>query len=217
VDPWGAAAGLAAYLAYGAPTILSGRATFDGYIKLDDTATYLAMLDRIETHGHDLSGLAPSTYEATLHTSLAFGYPVGSFAPLLENGSVRAALPLATAAAAVVGVMSLGGALWLALLLPALALVVVLRGAALAVRAVGVFAVAAVVLSLPPIAAAFTWLGHAGAFTSESELGNLVGPLRFVQVAGIWPNGDFRRPPHDLSPTYVLVAIVFVAAAAGVV
>jgi hypothetical protein len=302
VDPWGVAAGLAAYLAYGAPTILSGRATFDGYIKLDDTATYLAMLDRIEAHGRDLSGLPPSTYEATLHTSLAFGYPVGSFtplgvvqrllgidpawlwqpylallggllalalyalagqavpsrplraaiafvaaqpailygyslwggikelanavlvavlaacvAPLLEGGSARAALPLAAAAAAVVGVMSLGGALWLALLLPALALVVVLRGAALAVRAVGVFAVAAVVLAIPPIAAAFTWLGHAGAFTSESELGNLVGPLRFIQVAGIWPNGDFRRPPHDLAPTHVLVAIVFVAAAAGVV
>src|SRR5207302_1080544 len=82
VDPWGAAAGLAAYLAYGAPTILSGSATFDGYIKLGDTATYLAMLDRIESHGRDLSGLAPSTYEATLHTSLAYGYPVGSFAPL---------------------------------------------------------------------------------------------------------------------------------------
>jgi hypothetical protein len=302
VDPWGLAAGLGAYLAYGAPTILSGRATFDGYIKLDDTATYLAMLDRIETHGRDLSGLAPSTYEATLHTSLAYGYPVGSFAPLgvvqrllgidpawlwqpylallggllalalyalaghavpsrplratvafvaaqpailfgyslwggikelatavlvvvlaacvaplLEEGSARAALPLATAAAAIVGVLSLGGALWLALLLPALALVVVLRGAALAVRAVAVFAVAGVVLAIPPIVAAFTWLGHAGAFTSDTELGNLVGPLRFIQVAGIWPNGDFRRPPHDLAPTHALVAIVFVAAVGGIV
>jgi hypothetical protein len=302
VDPWGAAAGLAAYLAYGAPTILSGRATFDGYIKLDDTATYLAMLDRIEAHGRDLSGLPLSTYSRTLHTSLAFGYPVGSFAPLgvvqrllaidaawlwqpylallggllalalyalardavpsrplravvafvaaqpailygysvwggikelanavllavlaacvaplLENNSARAALPLAAAAAAVVGVMSVGGAIWLALLVPALALVVVLRGARLAARAVGMFAGAAVVLAIPPIVAAFTWLGHAGAFTSDTELGNLVGPLRFIQVAGIWPNGDFRRPPHDLAPTYVLVALIFVAAAAGVV
>ena len=302
VDPWGAAAGLAAYLAYGAPTILSGRATFDGYIKLDDTATYLAMLDRIETHGRDLSGLAPSTYEATLNTSLAYGYPAGSFAPLgvvqrllgidaawlwqpylallggllalalyalarhavpsrplraavafvaaqpailygyalwggikelanavllavlaacvgplLEDGSARSALPLAAAAAAIVGVMSVGGGIWLALLLPALALVVLLRGAGLAVRAVGVFAGAAVVFAIPPIVAAFTWLGHSGAFTSDTELGNLVGPLRFIQVAGIWPNGDFRRPPPDLAPTHVLVAIVFLAAAAGVV
>src|SRR5207302_8171694 len=82
IDPCGAAAGLAAYLVYAAPTLLSGRATFDGYIKLGDTASYLAMLDRVEFHGRDLSGLAPSTYEATLHTSLAYGYPVGSFAPL---------------------------------------------------------------------------------------------------------------------------------------
>jgi hypothetical protein len=298
VDPWGAAAGLAAYLAYGAPTILSGRATFDGYIKLDDTATYLAMLDRIETHGRDLSGLAPSTYEATLHTSLAFGYPVGSFAPLgvgqrllgidpawlwqpylallgglvalalyalaarvvpsrpvragvafvaaqpailygyslwggikelanallvavlaacvvplLEEGPARAAIPLAAAAAAVVGVMSVGGAIWLALLLPALVLLVWRRGADMAVRAVGVFGVAGVVFAIPPIAAAFTWLGHSGAFTSGTELGNLVGPLRFIQVAGIWPNGDFRRPPHDLAPTHALVGVVFAAGA----
>src|SRR5919202_314791 len=181
------------------------------------------MLDRIESHGRDLSGLAPSTYQATLHTSLAYGYPVGSFAPLgvahrllgidpawlwqpylaflggilalalyalaaravpsrplraavtfaaqpailfgyslwggikelanavlvvvlaacvaplLEGGSARAAVPLATAAAAVVGVLSLGGALWLALLLPALALLVVRRGTVHDVRAVVVF------------------------------------------------------------------------------
>ena len=300
VDGWGAGAGLAAYLVYAAPTVLSGRATFDGYIKLDDTATYLAMLDRVESHGRDLSGLAPSTYEATLHTSLAYGYPVGSFAPLgvvqrllgidpawlwqpylaflggilalalyalaaravpsrplraavafvaaqpailfgyslwggikelatavlvvvlaacvaplLEHGSERAALPLATAAAAVVGVLSLGGALWLALLLPALALLVVRRGAALAVRAAVVFAAAAVVLAIPPIVAAFEWLPRSGAFTSGTELGNLIGPLRFIQVAGIWPNGDFRRAPHDLAPTHVLVAVVFLAAASG--
>jgi hypothetical protein len=302
VDPWGLAAGLGAYLAYGAPTILSGRATFDGYIKLDDTATYLAMLDRIESHGRDLSGLAPSTYEATLHTSLAFGYPAGSFAPLgvaqrllgidaawlwqpylallggllalalyalaarlvpsrplragvafvaaqpailygyslwggikelanallvavlaacvvplLEDGPARAAIPLAAAAAAIVGVMSVGGAIWLALLLPALVLVVWRRGTGVAVRAVAVFAVAGVAFAIPPIVAAFTWLGHSGAFTSGTELGNLAGPLRFIQLAGIWPNGDFRRPPHDLAPTHVLVGVVFVAGAGPLV
>jgi hypothetical protein len=300
IDAWGAAAGVAAYLAYGAPTILSGRATFDGYIKLDDTATYLAMLDRIESHGRDLSGLSLSTYEATLHTSLAYGYPVGSFAPLgvaqrllgidaawlwqpylallgallalalyglaarlvpsrplraavafvaaqpailygyslwggikelalalllavlaacvpplLEDASARAALPLATAAAAIVGVMSVGGAIWLALLLPALVLVVLRRGAAFALRAVAVFGAAAVVLAVPAIVAAFTWLGHSGAFTSDTELGNLRGPLRFLQLAGIWPSGDFRYSPRHLylDPTRVLVGVAFVAAA----
>ena len=93
-DPWAAAAAVGAYLSYAAPTVLSGRATFDGYIKLDDTATYLAMIDRVATRGHDLSGLAPSTYEATLNTSLAFGYPVGSFAPL---GNVQQLVGIDTA------------------------------------------------------------------------------------------------------------------------
>src|SRR5439155_14189586 len=81
-DAWAAAAGACAYAVYAAPVVLSGRATFAGYIKLDDTATYLAMLDRVMTHGRSLAGLAPSTYDATLATSLDYGYPVGSFVPL---------------------------------------------------------------------------------------------------------------------------------------
>jgi hypothetical protein len=304
VDPWAATAVLAAYLAYAAPTVLSGRATFDGYVKLDDTATYLAMLDRIESHGRDLSGLPLSTYEATLHTSLAYGYPVGSFAPLgvaqrllgidsawlwqpylaflgallalalyslaarlvpsrplragvafvaaqpailygyslwggikelalalllavlaacvpplVEEGSARAAVPLAAVAAAIVGVMSLGGAIWLALLLPALVLVVFRRGVGFAARAVAVFGVAAPVLAIPPIVAAFTWLHHSGAFTMDTELGNLVRPLRFLQLAGIWPSRDFRYSPHrhDVWPTRALVGVVCAAAAGALV
>lgn len=299
LDVAAVAAFLAAFLVYGAPTVLSGRATFDGYIKLDDTATYLAMLDRVEAHGRDLSGLAPSTYEATLKTSLDYGYPLGSFGPLgvvqrltgidaawlwqpylaflgallalallalarrlvpwragsafvavvaaqpailygyslwggikelaaalllallaasvplVLDGSALAALPLALAAAALVGVLSLGGAAWLALLLPALYLLVRLRGTAFAARAVAVFAVGAVALSIPAIVAALEWLPRSGAFTSEAELGNLVGRLKWAQIAGIWPVGDFRRTPHDTAPTYVLVALVLAAAAGG--
>ena len=65
IDRWPVAAALAAFASYACSTVLSGSATFAGYIKLDDTATYLAMLDRVETNGRDLTGLAPSTYEAT--------------------------------------------------------------------------------------------------------------------------------------------------------
>jgi hypothetical protein len=81
-EPWayGAAAGVFAIFA--APVVLSGRTTFAGYIKLDDTATYLAMTDRVMEHGRSLAGLAPSTYEATLATTLAIGYPTGSLMPL---------------------------------------------------------------------------------------------------------------------------------------
>jgi hypothetical protein len=62
--------------------VLSGHPTFTGYIKLDDTATWMAFVDRLMDHGHDLSGLAPSSYRATLGVNLPSGYPVGAFLPL---------------------------------------------------------------------------------------------------------------------------------------
>jgi hypothetical protein len=79
---WPALAAVTTFAAFAAPIVLSGAATFAGYIKLDDTATYLAMLDRFTSHGYDTSGLQPSTYEAILNTSLNYGYPMGSLMPL---------------------------------------------------------------------------------------------------------------------------------------
>jgi len=78
--PVGAAIGT--FAVFAAPTVLSGRATFDGYIKLDDTATYFAMTDRVMEHARSVTGLAPSTYEATLATTLKLGYPTGSLMPI---------------------------------------------------------------------------------------------------------------------------------------
>ena len=82
VDGWWLIAAGGVFLVFAAPFVLSGRATFGGYITLDDTATYLAMLDRAMQHGYQTAGLSPSTYEATLRTSLAYGYPLGSLVPL---------------------------------------------------------------------------------------------------------------------------------------
>jgi hypothetical protein len=79
---WPAAAATAVYAVYAAPIVLSGQATFAGYIKLDDTATYFAMTDRVMGHARSLAGLAPSTYEATLATTIKTGYPTGSLMPL---------------------------------------------------------------------------------------------------------------------------------------
>ena len=76
------AAAVGTFAAFAAPTVLSGRATFDGYIKLDDTATYFAMTDRVMEHARSLTGLAPSTYEATLATTVKLGYPTGSLMPV---------------------------------------------------------------------------------------------------------------------------------------
>jgi hypothetical protein len=81
-DPWAAAAAVGVFAAFAAPVVLSGEATFAGYIKLDDTATYFAMTDRVMEHGRSLAGLAPSTYDETLRTTTAIGYPTGSLMPL---------------------------------------------------------------------------------------------------------------------------------------
>lgn len=66
---------------YGAPVLLSGAATFAGYIQLDDAATFLAATARYLEHGRSLAGLAPSTYEATVSYVLGGGYPLGSMLP----------------------------------------------------------------------------------------------------------------------------------------
>jgi hypothetical protein len=78
---WPLAAAVGVYVVYLAPVFLTGEPTFTGYIKLDDTAAWMAMTDRVMSHGHDLAGLPPSTYERTLHLYLTGGEPVGSMLP----------------------------------------------------------------------------------------------------------------------------------------
>jgi hypothetical protein len=299
--PWAPAAAAGVFAVFAAPFVLSGRATFGGYIKLDDTATYLAMTDRVMEHGRSLAGLAPSTYEATLATTLAIGYPTGSLMPLgighqllaydsawlyqpylaflaallalalyavlgrviesaplralgafvaaqpailygyalwggikevagalllaliggllpwtldLKRGA-RAVLPLAAACAALVCVLSLPGAVWLVPPL-LLAAVVVLRGPSspLLWRA-GAFVATFAVLAVPSFVAAVDWLPRIGAFDEATNKGNLFGPLSGWQLFGIWPVGDFRVRPGDLTPVYLLVAVVIAAGAGG--
>jgi hypothetical protein len=300
-DFWALGTAVAVFAVFAAPVVLSGEATFAGYIKLDDTATYFAMTDRVMEHGRDLAGLAPSTYEATLATTLAIGYPTGVLMPigighqligydlawifqpyiaylaamlvlslyallallipsrplrafaafvaaqpailfgyslwggikelagawllallavlvpwtLGPRASARAVLPLAAVCAAIVCVLSLPAAAWL---LPALviAAVLVVRWPVKSLPAkLGVFAVATAVLAVPAIVAAVDWLPKVSAFRSESELGNLFGPLSKLQAFGIWPVGDFRVRPHDAAPTYVLIALVIAAGLVG--
>jgi hypothetical protein len=81
-DRWALSAALAVFAVYAAPVVLSGNPTFAGYITLDDTATWMAFVDRVMEHGRDLSGLEPSSYQTTLAVNLPKGYPVGAFLPL---------------------------------------------------------------------------------------------------------------------------------------
>jgi hypothetical protein len=79
---WELAAAAGVYAIFAAPILLSGEATFAGYIKLDDTATWMAFTDWITGHGPSVHGLAPSSYEATLAINLNGGYPWAGFTPL---------------------------------------------------------------------------------------------------------------------------------------
>jgi hypothetical protein len=81
LDRWAAFVAVAVFAVFAAPVVLSGDATFAGYIKLDDTATFLAIVDRALEHGRSLEGLGPSSYEVTLAHNLPF-YPLGSLLPL---------------------------------------------------------------------------------------------------------------------------------------
>jgi hypothetical protein len=81
-DRWALVSALAVFAVFAAPIVLSGSATFAGYITLDDTATWLALTDHVMQHGRSLAGLAPSTYQQVLTDYLSSGYPLGSFIPL---------------------------------------------------------------------------------------------------------------------------------------
>lgn len=301
---WGAAAAAGGVLAlFAAPIVLSGEATFAGYIKLDDTATWLALTDRIMEHGRDLTGLQPSSYEATLAFNLPGGYPIGAFLPLgvghaltgqdsawviqpymaflgamlaatfyvlaepvlrsrwfcaltafiasqsallfayyLWGGvkeiaaawaialiaalampatrpdtPIQGVLPLAFAGGAMLAILSFGGGVWLApLLAVATALAIRARGVPVTATRAAAFLVAAAVLSLPSLLKAKTFLSpNTSTLTSGTDLGNLIKPLSGLQVFGIWPTGDFRLRPESMGATDLLIAVVVVAALAG--
>jgi hypothetical protein len=303
-DGSAAAAALGAFLAVGAPVLATGRATFAGYITLDDTASWLGFTDRLLDHGRTLSGLPPSSFEAMLdYYWKQYGYPVGIFPPLgighvllgtdaawlfqpyvaflagllalglysvaaglvesrpwralaafvaaqpallygysqwggvkelgtaamlaltaalvptaLRDGArVRNLVPLAVATSAVIGILNVSAGAWLApLLLPVLVLGIRRRGAAFAWLSAA-FAGIVALLSIPSLALARDFSRDVGLNGKGGDIGNLIRPLSWLQVAGIWPAGDFRIRPSDMTATYLLIAAVVAAGAAALV
>ncbi|MCU0314107.1 MAG: hypothetical protein MUC84_08625, partial [Solirubrobacteraceae bacterium] len=84
--PATAATGVAAAAVYLAPVVLSGAPAISGYIRLDDSATWIAIADHVLTSGRDVAGLAPSTHQAALASYLSSFYPAGSLLPLAAAG-----------------------------------------------------------------------------------------------------------------------------------
>ena len=57
--------------------------------------------------------------------------------------------------------------------------------------------------------------GGGGVFTSQEELGNLIAALNPLQIAGIWPAGDFRIDPTHRTVARLLIAVAIAGALVG--
>ena len=303
-DPWAAGCAVAVFAVFAAPVVLSGEATFTGYIRLDDTASWLGLADRAMTHGTSLAGVEPSSYEAMLDFYLGSGYPLGGLLPLGIAGrlsgqdlawvyqphmaflatllalglweaaraaigarparaaavfvasqpailfgytmwggfkelataallptvavvgvlsvgrilSARELFPLALLCGAILGILSVGGAVWLLpLVLPLLVVFVRRFGPRRAGLRAAIVAALVVLMSLPPLTqAGFLDAPAASTITTQDRLANLIQTLSPLQLFGIWPAGDFRVRPDRLDATYVLIGVVAAAAVAGV-
>jgi hypothetical protein len=116
----------------------------------------------------------------------------------LRDG-LRTVLPLAIAAGAGLGVLSLALAPWLGLVLLAAAAVVVRRRGLRALPGPAIaFLAATLVLGIPALLELGRFVDVVGVVTSaQVELGNLFGPLKVWQALPVWPAGDFRFPPES--------------------
>jgi hypothetical protein len=131
-----------------------------------------------------------------------------------EGWPRRAWVPLGIAVAAMVVVLGPGGSVWVVpTLLPAAFAVLRSQGARRMLQIAWPLAAFSVLLVLPVV------FGPTGTFdaldesvTGEAELGNLIGPLNFFQVAGVWPAVDFRFDPH-LKPAVIALAAICLAIA----
>lgn len=302
LDRWLTGSGVGVYAVFAAPVVLAG-VTFAGYIKLDDTATFMSFLDRAATHAYGASGLAQSTYKATLLSEgYKHGYPLGSMLPLdvghtllgvdqlwlwqpyltflavltglglyelvsglvesrllracvaffgaqaalfygyalwggvkelfapgvvlfaiclvprVKDGTTRQVIPLAAASAAVLGGLSVGGGIWIVpMLVFGVTMLVLYRSNEDLLKAVGIYAVTTLVLSLPILTVSSARLNTLGKFLKASQSGNLLHPLSWWQLAGIWPSGDFRDQPSNPTLTHLLAVVVVLAAIFAVV
>lgn len=133
--------------------------------------------------------------------------------------ALRGLIPLGAVCAAAFASLSVGGAPWIAFVL-APAFVVAVRRVGAAVAAAAAAAVIALTAALSLVA-----IGGAGFIrdltvspTDPAErLGNLLAPLKVVQVLGIWPAADFRLHPAATGSTTVLLLVLGACIVIGVV
>jgi hypothetical protein len=76
---WPLFAAVGVLLIYGAPVLLSGQATFTGFVKLDDTATWFNVIDHVMSHSRSVSSEPASTYSLVFSGDVGPTYPLGAF------------------------------------------------------------------------------------------------------------------------------------------
>ena len=123
----------------------------------------------------------------------------------------RSAPLLALPAAALFGIYGVYALPWI---VPLALAAVALARPSWRVVAAGTAAFALAVAALVPDAIHYYNHGH-DTITSGSELGPLAGPLKAIQVAGIWFGGDYRFVPVHSWITYAFSLALLVAALAG--
>jgi hypothetical protein len=69
------------FVLFASPFLVIGEATWAGFIKLDDTATWMALTDHVFEYGRGLGDLPPSTHYQVLVDYLGGSYPIGGFVP----------------------------------------------------------------------------------------------------------------------------------------
>ena len=86
-SPWAIGAALLVFFVFAAPFIAYGAPTWGGYIKLDDTGTFMGIVDHTFEFGRGVGNLAPSTHEAMI-SDLGGNYPTGSLVAMATMSRV---------------------------------------------------------------------------------------------------------------------------------
>ena len=172
------------------PFLVAGEATWAGYIKLDDNATWLAITEHVFEHGRGLGHPEPSTNQQVLEDYLGGAYPIGGFVPMavmskISGQDVAFTIQPSMAAAAAM----------LALLLLDLARRIV--------RSVGASALIAIAASLSALFLGYYLWGGVKELVTAALLP--LGPLLAGQAAREdWP----RRAWATLSLTVAAIIVV---------
>jgi len=133
------------------------------------------------------------------------------------SAMVRRTIPFSVCVAAALAAIGPAVLVWLGPIVAAVVLLA-LRNRAVGIRHIAVLSVVAAVLVA--VASTGTWAALSGylsvtkrVVTSQSEFGNLFGPLSPAQIFGIWLTGDYReRPPSHsgvdaATVTYALIGL----------